>query len=60
MHKNPCLKTETNNTEKRRIKIDQEKIDDATCQTSWRVRYDNKFLFREFTHHCREVIILFH
>ena len=32
---------------KRCIKIDQEKIDNFTCETSWRVGYDNKFLFLE-------------
>ena len=47
MCKNPHLKTETNNTDERHIKIDQEKIDDFTCETSWRVRYDNKFFYLE-------------
>ena len=42
MHKNPHLKTEINNIDERCIKIDQEKIDDFTCQISWRVRYDNE------------------
>ena len=32
---------------KRHMKIDQEKIDNFTCETSWRVGYDNQFFILE-------------
>ena len=59
--KNCVLKSGQIKLAERCMEVEQEKIDDFNHKINWKVGYDNKFLFfGEFTHHCREVIILFY
>ena len=47
MGKTRVLKLRQTKLAMRCTRLAQEKIDDFTCETSWRVGYDNKFLLLE-------------